>query len=153
MGDSWRDRPLLQQFLRPQDDEWNFNLYMNDIELVRLNFFRGERYQDYFRYLDSLNGFFNFRWGDHALRTIAVGLYLEPEQVMQMRVPYAHQGYCQCQRGWRCHTERQLYENLLPARIQNVTAGPGRVAVPETVARSKPAWYRDNWRVCAPSDW
>ena len=80
----WRTRPLLQDFIRPEDLEWNYNLYMNDIEINKLSFFRGEQYQEYFRYLDGFNGFFLYRWGDHALRTIAVGMYLQPQDVMQL---------------------------------------------------------------------
>merc|ERR1711862_1093232 len=66
-GIKWRGRELMEQFLRPQDHEWSYNLYMNDIEINKLSFFRGEKCQEYFRYLDSLNGFFTYRWGDHAL--------------------------------------------------------------------------------------
>ena len=34
----------------------NYKLYMNDIEIVKLDFFRSDPYQDYFRYLDSMGG-------------------------------------------------------------------------------------------------
>ena len=34
-------RPLLQNFIRAEDLEWNYQLYMNDIEINRLDFFRG----------------------------------------------------------------------------------------------------------------
>ncbi|CAD7937691.1 unnamed protein product [Amoebophrya sp. A25] len=128
----WRTRPLLQDFIRPEDLEWNYNLYMNDIEINKLSFFRSEKYQEYFRYLDSFNGFFLYRWGDHALRTIAVGMYLEPKDVMQMRIPYGHQGYCQCLSGdVRCYPEERYYAEMI-----NLT--------------EKPSYYRDEWRICAP---
>merc|ERR1719331_1051204 len=69
---------------------------MNDIEINKLSWFRGEEYQEYFKYLDSFNGFFLYRWGDHALRTIAIGMYLLESDIMKMDIPYGHQGYCQC---------------------------------------------------------
>ena len=48
---------------------------MNDIEIVNLQWFRGEEYMDYFRFLDSTGGFWIHRWGDHAIRTLAVAMY------------------------------------------------------------------------------
>ena len=33
---NWRERKLLQDFIRPEDLEWNYNLYMNDIEINKL---------------------------------------------------------------------------------------------------------------------
>lgn len=126
----WRSRPLLQDFIRPEDLEWNYNLYMNDIEINKLSFFRSDRYQEYFRYLDSFNGFFLYRWGDHALRTIAVGMYLEPQDVMQMKIPYGHQGYCQClSADFKCYTEERYY-----GEMGNFT--------------EKPEFFRGDWRVC-----
>ena len=68
-----RGTPILRQFVREEDVQWNYQLYMNDIEIVQLDWFRSDPYQDYFRYLDSMGGFWLHRWGDHAMRTIAVG--------------------------------------------------------------------------------
>merc|ERR1719146_450808 len=48
--------------------EWNRLLFMNDIEIVKLEWFRQNPYQDFFRFLDSAGGFWLYRWGDHAIR-------------------------------------------------------------------------------------
>lgn len=96
------------------------------------SFFRSEKYQEYFRYLDSFNGFFLYRWGDHALRTIAVGMYLEPPDVTQMKIPYGHQGYCQClNEKSKCYTEGRYYNE-------------------ENNTTTKPNYYREDWRICVP---
>ena len=152
-----RGTPILRQFVREEDLQWTYQLYMNDIEIVQLEWFRSDPYQDvqslsslaglwlvyrqgwkkrsgtdtmykefhkdhfscyhsesfhvvnlqsqntleaatirsfnslpktpitpaapdasqdYFRYLDSSGGFWLHRWGDHAVRTIAVGMWL-----------------------------------------------------------------------------
>eukprot|EP00439_Symbiodinium_sp_Y106_P033249 s7298_g3.t8 len=92
---------------------WNNRVLMTDCEVLRLSFFRSSRYQDYFQYLDSLEGFWSHRWGDHAVRTLGVGLALWEEdrptwqqaigrgsdgwpRAFQMVLPYAHQDFCQC---------------------------------------------------------
>merc|ERR1712085_88341 len=56
-----RSTPILQQFVREDDLQWNYNLYMNDIEIVKLSWFQADPYQDYFRYLDSVGGFWLYR--------------------------------------------------------------------------------------------
>eukprot|EP00448_Togula_jolla_P031063 CAMPEP_0170641482 /NCGR_PEP_ID=MMETSP0224-20130122/40789_1 /TAXON_ID=285029 /ORGANISM="Togula jolla, Strain CCCM 725" /LENGTH=127 /DNA_ID=CAMNT_0010972073 /DNA_START=51 /DNA_END=430 /DNA_ORIENTATION=+ len=76
--------------------EWNRVLFMNDIEITKLAWFRGEQYQDFFRFLDSVGGFWLYRWGDHAVRTIAIALFLDPDLLMRMDVPYGHQNTCRC---------------------------------------------------------
>eukprot|EP00927_Polykrikos_kofoidii_P071523 TRINITY_DN67785_c0_g1_i1.p1 TRINITY_DN67785_c0_g1~~TRINITY_DN67785_c0_g1_i1.p1 ORF type:complete len:1184 (+),score=134.58 TRINITY_DN67785_c0_g1_i1:125-3676(+) len=91
-----RGTPILRQFVGEDDVQWNYNLYMNDIEIVRLDWFRSDPYQDYFRYLDSVGGFWLHRWGDHAMRSIAVGMWLPEERVYKMDIPYGHQNYCSC---------------------------------------------------------
>ncbi len=91
-----RGTPILRQFVREEDVQWNYQLYMNDIEIVQLDWFRSDPYQDYFRYLDSMGGFWLHRWGDHAMRTIAVGMWLPEDKVFEMDVPYGHQNYCRC---------------------------------------------------------
>lgn len=88
--------PILRQFVREEDLHWNYQLYMNDIEITQLDWFRSDPYQNYFRYLDSIGGFWLHRWGDHAVRTIAVGMWLPEEKVYEMDIPYGHQNYCKC---------------------------------------------------------
>ncbi|CAJ1367836.1 unnamed protein product [Effrenium voratum] len=97
---------------------WNDRVLMTDCEVLRLSFFRSSRYWDYFKYLDSLGGFWTYRWGDHAVRTLGLGLALWEEdrwsweqgatpgrgslgwpRVFQLDLPYAHQDFCHCERG------------------------------------------------------
>jgi len=78
--------------------EWNRVLFMNDIEITKLAWFREDRYQDFFRYLDSVGGFWLYRWGDHAVRTIAVALWLDEGQLMKMGTIWAPE-YLPLRRG------------------------------------------------------
>ena len=91
-----RSTKLLQDFVKEDDVLWNYKLYMNDIEIVKLDFFRSDPYQDYFRYLDSMGGFWLYRWGDHAMRTVALAMWVDESKILEMDVPYGHQGYCKC---------------------------------------------------------
>jgi Glycolipid 2-alpha-mannosyltransferase len=76
---------------------WNMNLYMNDVEIVDMKWIRAKQYTEYFEYLDEQYGFWLHRWGDHAIRTFAVSMFLKNEtDIMHMEIPYAHQQFCKC---------------------------------------------------------
>merc|ERR1712224_376500 len=72
---------------------------MLDMEVLRLDWFRSDAYQDFFRYMDSTGGFWLHRWGNNPFRTFAVTLLLEDANVRSLNMPYAHQDYCSCGAG------------------------------------------------------
>lgn len=55
--------------------------FWSNFELADFSFFRSKKYQDYFEYLDRAGGFFYERWGDAPVHSLAVGIFLKPEQV------------------------------------------------------------------------
>jgi len=77
-------------------------------------------YFDYYAFLDAVQGFWRYRWGDHAVRGIGVGLALwegdkktwadgavgkgsaQWPRTFKLDFPYAHQSYCQCRDQERC---------------------------------------------------
>lgn len=79
--------------------KWYQQCLMLDIEVLRLDWFRGSTYQDFFRYMDSTGGFWLHRWGNNPVRTFAVALLLEDRNVRSMDLPYAHQDFCSCGPG------------------------------------------------------
>ncbi|CAE8610896.1 unnamed protein product [Polarella glacialis] len=79
--------------------KWYQQCLMLDMEVVRLDWFRGKEYQDFFRYMDSSGGFWLHRWGNNPVRTFGVGLLLEDKDVRSMELPYAHQDFCSCGPG------------------------------------------------------
>ena len=94
-------RTRMLESLLERNFKWYQQCLMLDIEVLRLDFFRGERYQDVFRYMDSTGGFWLHRWGNNPVRTFAVALLLEDRDVRSLALPYAHQDYCSCGPGPR----------------------------------------------------
>ena len=77
--------------------------YWNNLEVVRLDFFRAEPYQALFRHLDAAGGFFYERWGDAPVRTFALMLLARPEQVLQFEdVAYQHPWWFKCPAQGQC---------------------------------------------------
>lgn len=110
--------------------ETNFKWYqqclMLDMEVLRLDWFRSDTYQDMFRYMDSTGGFWLHRWGNNPFRTFAVALLLEDDDVRSLELPYAHQDYCSCGAGappCQWHPERGAKWCGEDARNGDIRAG------------------------------
>ena len=96
----------------PMGFTWSLAVVMTDCEIVSTKYAGASSlYQDFFRFLDGLEGMTKFRWGDHALRGMGFAYSLLPLELALNRtltwkmsgVPYAHQNYCDCAGvGWRC---------------------------------------------------
>ncbi|KAI5808888.1 glycosyl transferase, partial [Peziza echinospora] len=68
--------------LRPLWEERDYNgcQFFSNFEIGDLRFFRSERYQKYFNFLDQKGGYFYERWGDAPMHTLAVALLLPPNE-------------------------------------------------------------------------
>jgi len=80
-------RTRMLQSLIEKNFKWYQQCLMLDMEILRLDFFRGGHYQDMFRYMDSTGGFWLHRWGNNPFRTFAVALLLEDAAVRSMALP------------------------------------------------------------------
>lgn len=72
-------------------ETYNMCHFWSNFEIARLDFFRSKEYQDYFETLDKSGGFWEERWGDAPVHSLAAGLFLSPEQVHYFRdIGYRH---------------------------------------------------------------
>lgn len=55
--------------------------FWSNFEIGNLNFWRSERYQSYFDYLDRQGGFFYERWGDAPVHSVALGLFEDKRKI------------------------------------------------------------------------
>ncbi|KAJ2897075.1 Glycolipid 2-alpha-mannosyltransferase 1, partial [Zalerion maritima] len=101
---SWKPWPLrkLMAWLRAahtdgNGDGWNLCHYWSNFEIADLDFFRGERYQELFGHLDRSGGFYDERWGDAPVHSLAVHLLLEPGKLHHFSdIGYDHKPFYQC---------------------------------------------------------
>ncbi|KAK8908124.1 hypothetical protein QC760_003985 [Botrytis cinerea] len=56
--------------------EYNNCQFFSNFEIGSLDFWRGDRHQKYFEYLDRSGGFYYERWGDAPVHTLSVGMFL-----------------------------------------------------------------------------
>ncbi|VEU21362.1 DEKNAAC102322 [Brettanomyces naardenensis] len=75
------------------DSELPYNLchFWSNFEIGDLNFFRSDRYLDYFNYLSRSGGFYYERWGDAPVHSIAASLLLDRNEIMHFEdIGYTH---------------------------------------------------------------
>lgn len=65
------------------DDGKSFNMchFWSNFEIGDLDFFRSERYNHFFEYLDRAGGIYYERWGDAPIHTFAVSLLIPKDQL------------------------------------------------------------------------
>ncbi|EDO14898.1 hypothetical protein Kpol_348p2 [Vanderwaltozyma polyspora DSM 70294] len=65
------------------DNGKTYNLchFWSNFEIASLDFYRGEKYNAYFDYLESKGGFFYERWGDAPVHTLAVSYMLSADEI------------------------------------------------------------------------
>jgi mannosyltransferase len=91
----WEDLNINDNFgIHPEamnGEVYNMCHFWSNFEIARLDFFRSKEYNDYFESLDQSGGFWNERWGDAPVHSLAAGLFLEPEQIHYFRdIGYRH---------------------------------------------------------------
>jgi alpha 1,2-mannosyltransferase len=71
--------------------------YWNNMEITRLDWFRGPVYQDFFKHLDASGGFFYERWGDAPIRSLAMLLLADKTDVVWFEeMGYQHPWWIKC---------------------------------------------------------
>jgi len=70
---------------------YNMCHFWSNFEIADMDFWRGEAYGEYFKYLDQTGGFFYERWGDAPVHSIAASLFLNRDEIYHFEdVGYEH---------------------------------------------------------------
>ncbi|KAK7437616.1 hypothetical protein VKT23_018515 [Stygiomarasmius scandens] len=80
----------------------NYNLchFWSNFEIADMDFWRGEAYQAFFKYLDETGKFYYERWGDAPVHSIAVALFAPKDQLHFFRdIGYRHEPFQHCPNG------------------------------------------------------
>lgn len=77
--------------------------FWSNFEIGDLDFFRSQKYEDYFNHLDRAGGFFYERWGDAPVHSIALGLFEDASKIHWFRdIGYRHIPYFNCPNSPKC---------------------------------------------------
>ena len=87
---------MLEFFMKP-NGAYNLCHFWSNFEIADLRFWRSPPYLKYFDWLDRNGGFFYERWGDAPVHSLAVGMFLRPDQVHFFDdIGYLHSPFMHC---------------------------------------------------------
>jgi hypothetical protein len=73
---------------------WDRTIYYMNFEISKLDFWRSEKFMNYFNYLDQSGGIYKYRWGDTGIRSLAIYMFMPEKQVYRFSdIAYSHQSY------------------------------------------------------------
>ncbi|KAL6306566.1 glycosyltransferase family 15 protein [Sparassis latifolia] len=89
-------------------ETYNLCHFWSNFEIADMDFWRGEAYEKYFRYLDSKGGFYYERWGDAPVHSIAASLFLRKDQIHFFdEIGYEHHPFTHCPHGPGLHRKKR----------------------------------------------
>lgn len=96
------DKKKYRQRLQSVRTGWPFGdgyydrcFFGGSFEILDVETFRSKSFMDYFEWLDRAKGFMFKRWSDGLVRTLAVQMFLEPDEVWKVdNIGYRHRDVC-----------------------------------------------------------
>ncbi|KAI5172791.1 alpha 1,2-mannosyltransferase [Nematocida sp. LUAm3] len=99
-GKFWKlisDKNLLRFVTDEALTKYNLCHFWSNFEIADFSFFRNQKYQLFFDYLDRTGGFFYERWGDAPVHSIAASLFLSPNEIHYFEdIGYTHPPFTHC---------------------------------------------------------
>jgi len=90
-----------ESWITNENGDYNLCHFWSNFEIARVDFFTSPAYEAYFNYLDHSNGFFDERWGDAPVHTMAAAMFLRPDQVhFWEEIGYTHDDGAHCPMKW-----------------------------------------------------
>lgn len=68
-----------------EGESYNMCHFWSNFEIARLDWFRSKEYEDFFQMMDRSGGFWNERWGDAPIHSLAAGILLGPGDIHYFR--------------------------------------------------------------------
>jgi len=105
-------------------DAWNLCHFWSNFEIAPLAFYRSNRYRRLFEHLDQTGGFHLERWGDAAVHSLALAMFLQPEELHWFGdIGYKHKDLQNCPSfgegcGCECDSGEEVVDGYCLARIR-----------------------------------
>ena len=93
------DKDIIGKTYQVIDSDSDYNLchFWSNFEIGDLNFYRSDRYLEFFKFLEEKGGFYYERWGDAPVHTIAAALLLNRNEIIHFdEIGYLHSPFLTC---------------------------------------------------------
>ena len=89
-------------------DTWDRRTFSNNFFVTKISFWMQPHVRGWLHYIESLNGFYKFRWGDAPVQTLTTGIFLARDKVVEFDFMYQHSTWPESQVGQRTSTFKQV---------------------------------------------
>ncbi len=77
-----------------KNGEWDRSLFYTNFEISKLDFWRSERYMEYYNMIDQNGGFYYHRWGDAIIHLLALSILVSENKIHYFKdIDYSHQDF------------------------------------------------------------
>lgn len=111
--------------------------FWSNFEIGDMDFYRGDAYNEWVKYLDSTGKFYYERWGDAPVHSMGLALFADKRQIHWFRdIGYFHDPYVncpnsehtsRCKKGEFSRWEHLATENCMPSWIDYEIANPSAI--------------------------
>nr|WOG36206.1 uncharacterized protein [Candida metapsilosis] len=82
---------------RTDKEEYNLYHFWSNFEIARVDLFTSPEYQQFYEHLEAAGGFYKERWGDAPIHSLAVGMFLDLNEIHYFRdIGYRHEIFAHC---------------------------------------------------------
>lgn len=82
---------------RTDKEDYNLCHFWSNFEIARVDIFTSPEYQQFYQHLESAGGFYKERWGDAPVHSLAIGMFLDLNEVHYFRdIGYRHEIFVHC---------------------------------------------------------
>ena len=71
---------------------YNRQIFYNNFFISRVQFWMQPHVKAWLRFLEATNGYQKFRWGDAAIHTLTLGMFMPRSEVVELGFDYDHGG-------------------------------------------------------------
>ncbi|KAI5969591.1 omh4 [Candida margitis] len=144
-----KDMPKLHED-RTDKEEYNLCHFWSNFEIARVDLFTSTGYQSFYQHLESAGGFYKERWGDAPVHSLAVGMFLDLNEVHYFRdIGYRHEIFVHCPAN---APEHQL-EYVANPNYVAFTAGDGDTTQERVISPDKPRYNGVGCRCKCPQEY
>lgn len=113
-------KPKFLHKFKDKVGNWDYSMYYTNFEISKLEFWRSDKYMNYYNHLDQNGGIYYHRWGDNVIHLLAISIFLDEKKVHCYKdIDYSH-GYFRPNRHFRLYTlvkKYNLQKKLIKYRL------------------------------------
>jgi len=87
-------QPIFLNKYLDKEGKWDRSVFYTNFEISKLDFWRSERYKEYYDMIDQNGGIYYYRWGDATIHLLALSMLVGEAKIHYFKdIDYSHQEF------------------------------------------------------------